>query len=73
MLYTSDVCVSTTNKSGGATIMQTNEIAKTAAALYERMERDGYNQGVIDTARWVIGHFEKYCHSCVSVKPDRAL
>ena len=44
--------------------MQTNEINKTGMALYARMEQDGYSKSVLETARWVIGHFEKYCQSC---------
>jgi hypothetical protein len=41
--------------------MRTDEIGKTAVALYARMEQDGYSESVVDTAKWVIGHFEKYC------------
>lgn len=43
--------------------MKTSEIGKTAATLYERMDKDGYSKSVVDTAKWVIGHFEKYCRS----------
>jgi integrase len=41
--------------------MKTKEIKKTAESLYLRMKDDGYSQSVLDTTKWIIGHFEKYC------------
>ena len=41
--------------------MQTKEIKKTANALYARMAEDGYSSSVLETSKWIIGHFEKYC------------
>jgi integrase len=41
--------------------MKVREITKTAEGLYARMKDDGYSLSVIDTTKWIIGHFEKYC------------
>jgi len=41
--------------------MNANEIRSTAEGLYAKMKQDGYSERVLDTTRWIINHFEKYC------------
>ena len=41
--------------------MKTKDLTAVAAALYEKMEADGYSKSVIGTTRWIIGHFSNYC------------
>jgi len=41
--------------------MNANEIKSTAKGLYAKMQQDGYSQSVLDTTRWIINHFEKFC------------
>jgi integrase len=41
--------------------MNINELHPTAEKLYVRMEKDGHSNSIIATAKWVIGHFARYC------------
>jgi integrase len=41
--------------------MKTKDLPSVSDALYKKMGRDGYSTPVIDTARWIIGHFNNYC------------
>ena len=41
--------------------MKTTELPKVADSLYKRMEADGYSRSVVETAKWIIGHFGNYC------------
>ena len=41
--------------------MKTKDLPAVAEALYQKMQTDGYSKSVIGTARWIIGHFQRYC------------
>lgn len=42
-------------------MMKTKELPSVTRALYEKMTADGYSKPVLDTTRWILGHFETYC------------
>lgn len=41
--------------------MKTQELPEIAHGLYARMSAEGYGKESIDTARWIINHFQNYC------------
>jgi integrase len=41
--------------------MNAKEIQVTSEGLYGKMKQDGYSKSVLETTRWIINHFEKFC------------
>lgn len=41
--------------------MKTKKLPDIAQGLYVRMSTEGYGKESIDTARWIINHFQNYC------------
>lgn len=41
--------------------MKTKKLPDIAQDLYSRMTAEGYGKESIDTARWIINHFQNYC------------
>lgn len=52
--------------------MKTKDLPAVAQGLYRKMEADGYSQAVLDTTKWILGHFENYCNikgiPCITVR-----
>lgn len=42
-------------------MMKTKDLPEIIAALYEKLQSDGYSDTVLDNTRWILGHFENYC------------
>jgi integrase len=43
--------------------MNVKELSATTVKLLERLEHDGYSQGMMGEARWILGHFAAHCAS----------
>lgn len=41
--------------------MKIKDLPVVSTELYEKMRNDGYSKNVIETAQWIIGHFNNYC------------
>ena len=41
--------------------MKISELKTTTEGLLAKMQQDGYSKNVIETTKWIVNHFEKYC------------